>query len=391
MLLISGAGAVSALVVAEALARVALRRGGRYALVPHKRTEFHLDREVFPQLEAVVSTAINAEGERGGPLPTRDRRTFRVLVAGGSAAECYLLDQESAWPAVVERELRREPGPAEGRTVHVGSIARSLLPTALIARLLEGVLPRYPHLDVLVTFVGASDVVAWLEAGAPAEYEEHVRPDSQLFLQGPDTPLGLGPGRWALRRYLARWSRRFLGRVERREGVGRAVARNRAMRAAAPQRLDETPDASGMLASFERHLRRVIELGRERGALVLVARQPWIERDFTPEEEGLLWNFGLGRPYEEEVDTYCTRRVVGELMRAVDGVQARVAAELSAPSLALQPLVPMDFDHFYDDLHLTPRGAELVGSAVAAAIREELARRGLPGSDDVESRGGAGA
>jgi lysophospholipase L1-like esterase len=376
MVLVWVAGALGALLVAEGVARVALRRGGRFALVPHKRTEFHLDLTALPQLEPVVRTEINAEGERGGPLPTRDRRTYRVLVAGGSAAECYLLDQRSAWPAVVEEELRRDPGPIQAPSIHVGSIARSLLPTASIARLLEGVLPRYPHLDLLITFVGASDVVAWMEAGAPVEYEATVRPDARLFLEGPDVELGLDPRRWALRRYLARWARRVLGRVERREGVGRAIARNRAMRAAAPHRVDEVPDPSGMLASFERHLRRVIELGRSRGARVLVVQQPWIERDLTPEEEQQLWNFGLGRPYAEAVDAYYTRRVVGELMRAVNGVQERVAAELGVECLELQGGVPMDFEHFYDDLHFTPRGARWVGAAVASVVREGSQRAG---------------
>jgi len=110
--------------------------------------------------------------------------------------------------------------------------------------------------------------------------------------------------------------------------------------------------------------------GKAQGARVLVVHQPWIERDFTPEEERQLWNFGCGRPYEDEVDTYYSRQVVGTLMREVNAVQARVAEELGVESLSLQERVPMDFEHFYDDLHLTPRGAELVGTIVADAIRE---------------------
>ena len=31
--------------------------------------------------------------------------------------------------------------------------------------------------------------------------------------------------------------------------------------------------------------------------------------------------------------------------------------------------LPMDFEHFYDDLHLTPRGAAVVGARIAEAVR----------------------
>ena len=51
---------------------------------------------------------------------------------------------------------------------------------------------------------------------------------------------------------------------------------------------------------------------------MVVVRQPWFEKDFTPEEAARLWNFGKGRPYEGDLDTYYTHRVVNALMRAVD-------------------------------------------------------------------------
>jgi hypothetical protein len=362
-------GGALAAVGAELIARGILRRSKRYALVPHARSEFQLDLSELPQLEPLVRTAINAEGERGGELPSRDRRTFRVLVAGGSAAECYMLDQEAAWPAVVERELRADPGPIEQPFIHVGNIARSLLPCAGIARILEGVLPRYPHLDVLVTYVCASDVVAWMQQGAPSQLSESELSEEQLFPVGPAGELGWSPRRSALRRLLVRGYRRLLHPVDRREGVGRAVGRNRRMRAEAPNRIDEVPDARGMLARFEVEFRRLVEISLAHGARVLVARQPWIERDFTAEEELLLWNYGRGRPHAEAVDSYYTHRVAHQLLAEVDAIQSRVARELGVAELDVRSVLPSDFEHYYDDLHSTPLGSAVIGREVAAAIR----------------------
>ena len=362
-------GALSA-VGAELVARALLRRSGRYALVPHARSEFQLDLSELPKLEPLVRTQINAEGERGGELPTRDRRTFRILVAGGSAAECYMLDQEKAWPAVVERELREERGPIERPFVHVGNIARSLLPCEGIARILEGVLPRYPHLDLLVTYVGASDVVAWMQQGAPAQLPPSELTEEQLFPVGPLAELGWSPKRSALRRLLVRAYRRCFHPVDRREGVGRAVGRNRRMRAEAPNRIDEVPDPTEMLARFESEFRRLVQRSLEHGARVLVARQPWIERDFTPEEERLLWNYGRGRPHAEAVKSYYTHRVAHHLLAEVDAIQSRVARELGVTELDVRSVLPADFEHYYDDLHSTPLGSAVIGREVAASIRK---------------------
>lgn len=362
-------GIAAGVVLLELAARGIVRRSGRYALTPHARSEHALDAAELPGLPARVRIEVNAEGERGAEVPAQDPNLWRALVIGGSAAECYMLDQEDAWPRALERELQDEPGPLAGRTIHVGSIARSLLTCASLARMLEGVLPRYRRLDALITYAGASDVVAWMEQGAPAACRPQQVPEAELFPVGPDEPFGWRPGSLALRRVAVRLVRRLLHPVERREGVGGTVGRNRRMRAEARTLLDEVPEAAGMLAHLEEQFRLLVLRARAHGARVLVVGQPWLERAFTPEEERLLWSFGRGRPFEGPVDTYYTHRVAHELLRRANEVQFAVARELGAETLDLMGSLPMDFEHFYDDLHLTPRGAAVVGARIAEAVR----------------------
>ena len=57
-------------------------------------------------------------------------------------------------------------------------------------------------------------------------------------------------------------------------------------------------------------------------------------------------------------------------------VQFRVAREVGAETLDLMDAIPMDFEHFYDDLHLTPQGAGVVGARIARAVRELEASSG---------------
>ena len=366
------AAAVVTFVVAELAARAWLRwRNEYWVWTPYRRIHMEIDRETLPSLEEVVRLEINRDGERGPEPPDDWRDHYRVLVAGGSAAECYLLDQDSTWPAVLHRTLQ-EPanlGRLAARGVHVGSIARSLVPCWYIARMMELSLPRYAErLDVAVLMVGASDLVGWLEKKTPPTVEHGRLPTGSYFGQHPEGPFGWTPKRLALRRIAARIQQRFLRPIERRERAGKTIARNRAMRAAAETLLDTYADPTPMLASFEHDLRRVIEILQRSAERVVVVGQPWFDKDFTPEERAVMWNFGAGRPYEEAVKTYYTHRVGAELMGMVDAVAARVAHETGAEHVDLMPVLERSLETYYDFFHFTPQGAKVVGETVARAV-----------------------
>ena len=109
---------------------------------PHARRRFLVSRDALPAMPSTVRFESNADGERAGPVPTDPEGTLRVLVAGGSAAECYMLDQDVTWPARLEAELRDDPRIA--RPVHVGNVARSLIACRQIEAVLAAALPTLP-------------------------------------------------------------------------------------------------------------------------------------------------------------------------------------------------------------------------------------------------------
>ncbi len=360
--------AAVALVASELGARARLRaRGGYFVLRRWSRTVMEVDKSSLPTLEDVVTFEVNRDGERGPEPPPDADDVFRVLVCGGSAAECYLLDQATAWPAVVQRVLTPQASRLGARRVHVGNIARSLVACELVELMLRRVLPRYGRLDAVVLMVGGSDVLAWLEKHAPALAEDLEPRAGDVFDEHPEPPFGWTPRTMALRRLVAFWHRRLLRPVDRRTGAGRRLIGIRAMRARG-KTLDAVPDPASMLARFERWLRCAIETARSKAPRVLVVRQPWLRKEFTPEEELRLWNFGVGRPYSEEVTTYYSHDVVNRLMSAVDKVAARVAEDLGVESLYLMDRLEHDFGTFYDRLHFAPDGAQRVGEEVADAI-----------------------
>ena len=158
--------AAGAFVAAELAARAWIRSRREYFVWrPWERTLMRLDRDALGMLEPRTRFEVNAYGERGDALPREREGLYRVLVAGGSAAEGYFLDQSSAWHAVLQELLSRPAALARlgSKRVHVGSIARSLVPCEAIAKMLALSLPRYEKLDLVLFMVGASDVVHWLE------------------------------------------------------------------------------------------------------------------------------------------------------------------------------------------------------------------------------------
>ncbi|MCP3919962.1 MAG: hypothetical protein GY711_30910 [bacterium] len=365
------AGLVGLYVVAELLARFWLRVRKKYwILSPHMHMVLEVDRETLPALEPEVNIRVNADGERGDPPPVTWNGTWRGLVVGGSAAECYMLDQKSNWPQVVQDKLN-ESGKANmlgASRVHIGNVSRSLVACESLSRMLEKVLPRYERLDMVVLMVGASDVVAWLEKDTPPKLEPGSLPAGRIFAEHPEGPFGWMPRQMALKRIAARLNARFRHPVSRKKGAGKTIGKNRKMRAAAKTILNETPDPTPMVEFFETWFRRLIEMCHARDIRVLVVRQPWFEKAFTPEEQKLLWNFGAGRPYEKELDTYYSHAVVCDLMRRVDDAAAHIAEETGADQLDLMPVLERSFETYYDFLHFTPKGAKAVGEHVANAI-----------------------
>jgi hypothetical protein len=240
--------------------------------------------------------------------------------------------------------------------------------------MLEKTLERYTHLDAIVFFVGASDVVTWMESGTPSELDESPVPASQVFDRHPEGPFGWTPRKAAMRRIASSLKRRLLKPLDVRQRAGKRLIDVRAMRAAATKLIDTPPDATPMLEHFDRWFERCLRRARVKAPLVLAVRQPWLQKDFTPEEERQLWSYAVGRPYHQQCTTYFTHAAAWKLLRAVDQRASEVATRLGVPQVQLMSVLPADFTTYYDEQHHTPAGCRLVGETVARAVIQRAGR-----------------
>jgi lysophospholipase L1-like esterase len=372
-------GVVALSIGAEFVARLWIRRGKRYYVWrPGLRVEYRPDPAVLPDLEPLVRFEINREGERGSDL-LQAGSLFRVLVAGGSAAECVFIDQPSSWPSVLQR-LLMEPSRRHllgASRVHVGNIARSGIDSQALVRVLEKVLPFYESLDLIAIMVGGSDVNEWLARGTPESFQPEPVRSSDFFDCHPDRLLAWRRSDLALTEMGRQLWRGQLRVVQRKDRAGRWLGRARAMRAAAREVRHTCPDATAMLDNFDANLRQCLATAKRGAKRVLLVRQPCFRKDeYSPEEISHFWSGAVGRPWNEEVTVFYSEQVVGGLMDLLDQRAVEVADILEVEHLGLSKVVEPSLKSYYDFFHFTSVGAAVVAEAVANAIVSDRAREG---------------
>jgi hypothetical protein len=229
------------------------------------------------------------------------------------------------------------------------------------------VLPRYPRLSTILVLVGASDVLRWLEYGAPPSPPPPVRA-SEVFRCHPELTFGWRPRRLALVELALRLRHRWIRPLQIHDRACSWIVRARAMRARATSVRTIVPDPAPMLAHFEHHLRRALKRAGAHADRVIVVRQPWFNRPCSPREMDLMWHGGVGQAWQEDVTTFYSTEVLSSLMAALDARAERVAGELGLEQVDLMPLLQPGVETYYDFFHATPAGARVITAAVAAAV-----------------------
>lgn len=357
-------------VAAELIARARLARGGYFVWKPHTKLLLHIDREALPRLPELARFEINAAGERHlRPAPSKgDTGTFRVLTTGGSAVECYFLDQDTQWAGQLEERLNRpEMLQALGaKSAYVGNIGRSGTgPSEAVAKLLDKIAPRYGRLDVIAIMIGAADIVNWMRHGCPVPLQPELETD-EIFLQHPEGRFGWSPRQTALFELGRRW--KHARETVERHRVGKKLIEVRAMRANAEVVKPATPDPRPMVERYVTWLERAVKRGLQMADRVILIQQPWLRKDWTEEERSQLWNFAEGYPYSETVTTYYSLECASDLMALLAREGGRAAIAAGGETLDVMPHLEPSLDTFYDFIHLTAKGSSDLADVLADLI-----------------------
>ena len=367
-------GGIGALLAAEVAARVWLRRfSRRNPFIPGSRQHFKLNQEAVPRLEPEIWFEISKEGVRSNGGLSPKPGDCCMMVAGGSAAEGFLLNWETSWAGVIEAELNKPKNLKKlgAPRVHMGSVGRSRTGAPAMKAIFENLLPRYPRVHSLIVMAGATDMVDWLEIGAPEEWKSPDPDESAMFPHHRKKELGWHPKKTALFELLKRSRERFLRPVSQRENVGGRLKAVRIMRRQRQGTIDDLPNPTAMLDAYEQTLREALKMASKYVDNIVIVRQPtcWI-RPMPEDVLAQCWNMGVGNPYHKQVTHYYSHDLVGNLLERVNDRANIVAEELGCEVIDLMPHLERSVDAYYDMIHFTPVGARQIGELVANRIAE---------------------
>jgi lysophospholipase L1-like esterase len=367
------------LVLASSLLALALAEGALRVLAPARffvwppglAVTFAPDPLVLPGVSGESSFRINAEGMRASEPPRE--ASYRILALGGSTTECLFLDQEEAWPRLLERHLE-----AGGRRVFVGNVGMGGRASRDHRLQLEKLLPQHPEIQTVIVLAGINDLQRRLE--------RDVRPSGPFGPSDYRRAFMVVPDEWLTPLDAPTWSRTRIAGLFRSLGApapppdlvqdraGRFYLGLRSRRAAAGRRRS-LPDLSTALDEYRANLEAMADFAGKRGVRLVLMTQPVLWRAQLPESaEALLW-FGWSDSAE-----YYEPVQLAEAMARFNGVVGEVCAARGLSCVDLADALPRSTSMFYDDCHLTERGAR----ATAAVVAERLYTDG-PLADPIQA------
>lgn len=336
---------------------------------PGLETLFHPVPGVMPGIEGPSRFVVDSLGLRGDEPPAEDAAgAVRVLALGGSTTECLYLDQDEAWPQVLQARLAE----ASGRRVWVANAGKSGRTARDNALQLAVLLRDGPPFDLVLLLAGLNDLSQRL--ALDTDYDPgRLRADPLAPTRAFDVvPLAEEPGppwrRTALFRVLRALKNRIVpeGRVQDEAGRVYETWRRRRREAAAWR--DELPPLGPALDDYERYLDDMLASCEARAPavrLVLLTQPTLWAADVPPAVERLFWMGGLGDFKDADGGTYYTSRALAEGLRAFNERTRAFAAAHSLDCVDLAAAIGPDATLFYDEVHFNEAGARRAAELVA--------------------------
>lgn len=349
---------------------------------------------VFGGIEGESRFETNSFGLRAPEFAGDRSREHRVLFLGGSSVECFYLDQDEAWPALVGAGL---PTTSDGRAVWSGNAGRSGHNSRDHIMEMDLLVPFLP-VDTVVVMMGVNDLGVRLAQDAyhnpsfledPNNVAYQVRHAFTVVPEDPNLPF-----------YRRGMLARILGTAPKREPpkphqivdqAGHAFQRWRDLRAAGGRRA-ELPPMEAAIDEYRRNAERILDRGRELGLDVVFVTQPALWRSgLTAEEEASLWLGGVGdfQAGEEGADYYSAEALAAGLA-LYNGAVLDVCERRGVDCLDLAGSIERSLRFFYDDCHFNEAGSTEVARAVTAFLagRKPFAAGGRVATSRGASRPG---
>jgi lysophospholipase L1-like esterase len=359
-----------ALVVCEVVLRLALP-GGFYIWPPHLERVFTPRPEIMPGVSGESRFLVNSQGVRGDEVTPG--HTHRIITLGASTTECLYLDQQEAWPHLLQERLD-ERLPGEPHWVGNGGMSGRTSRHHLMA--LDYLPLQEMRIDTVIVLMGANDLAKRLSRDHLYDPDFMLKPESREILLAETFEGGNRPHpndsflkRTAIRRVLLKARRKLSQMVlagSAQDEAGEIYVKFRRHRQSAAEMRDDLPDLSSALGEYARNINRMIDVAGGRSVRLIFVTQPAMWRADLPEElEALLWFGGIGPFQDEPGMPYYSAKALAEGIDLYNATLLETCRERRVECLDLAAVLEKDTSVFYDDVHFNESGARRVATAVA--------------------------
>jgi lysophospholipase L1-like esterase len=347
---------------------------GYFIWPPHLYEVFTPSEAATPGVSGAGRFRINSLGLRSDEPPPDRQQT--IYVFGGSTAIDVYLDQDRAWVQQVQTRLNAAPG--EPKT-WVGNLARSSMATLHNLLMFEYLLPNLPKPDLFINLVGVND----LQLALKSSYLENMTLETHMSWTFSETPArGNFWQNLAIVRFYGRikswWKKSRLGPTQIHNADGYITWKRCRAEAPPGKIVDRLPDLTKALAQYRSNLNELVDRGEAYGAATIFLTQPTIWSDHMgPEERSHLLAAGIGpnNVWCEE-KRYYSPRAMAEGMERFNRVLLDVCSDRKLFCIDLAAKVPKNARYFYDEMHFSDAGADLVSELVAKGVLEFKLRNG---------------
>lgn len=340
-----------------------------YIWPPGIERTFTPDQEILPGTSPTVWFRTNSYGLRSyNPAPNDD---YRILVLGGSAAECLYLNQRITWPRLIIANLQREMPRLK---VWVGNGGRSGQNSRDHIFHLLHVPLRALDVDAIIILAGVNDLLLRLRQGEyfdPGYLDQSGAASRQLdhaFLfvpyqySLPPPPFYKKLGLW---RVAKRIRNRFFSERPQ-DSEGKIVANWRENRKLSGIRLDHLPEMEEGLREYKSNIDTIIDLASKKGIRLIFVTQPALwKKGMTPEENARLWMGGVGPFKTHPGESYYTPEALSEGLKTYNSLLSSFCRWRGVECLDLATGFPQNTGVFYDDCHFTVEGSERIAREIS--------------------------
>ena len=326
-------------------------KGNRIVLTTNKT--YHIKNDIIKGLDPEITVTRNSLGFRGPNPPQDSGKYLSIVTIGGSTTQCFFLSDDQTWTARLGQHLNESFSPVwinnaglDGHSTH-----------GHLVLLEDFIVPLHPK--VAIFLIGANDVARTSLADWDAEnvksgiqfnsgkafikslsaYSEVV----SLFLNGYRSYTAYKAG--LIHQQIDLTKQGYLDIPE--DEQKRALQEN-----ANPE----------FLKGFEERLLRIVQVCRDNGIEPVLLTQPLLAGSGTDDVTGVdlarIKAYGprqTGKMYWDSVEAY-------------NNVTRKVASDKGVTIVDLAKNMPKSSRYFYDFIHYTPQGAQVIGEILAHSL-----------------------